>query len=258
MKHALFKLHPHTSLQKALQELKALGLQEHYLIQDSQETLIGGLLDKPPLTSFSSLLQWDSAIDWEHQYKLHAPYYKDGLLQVPLRDFGAPFDTTLKLLPGPGFGDLSHPTTYLTLQELAPKAQGAQVLDIGCGSGILALAAQKLGTSRALGVDIDPQALAHAQENALLNQASRHATFSSSFDPKILSEGFWIVCLNMLWQEQIEVFASYPSLDFKGIFIVSGLLEEQKASYLASFPYAGFKLINSSSKEGWACLTLFC
>jgi ribosomal protein L11 methyltransferase len=78
----------------------------------------------------------------------------------------------IRLDPGMAFGTGTHPTTRLCLRWLcAHLAPGASVIDYGCGSGILAIAAMKLGASRAVGVDIDEQALLAASDNALLNQA---------------------------------------------------------------------------------------
>ncbi len=79
---------------------------------------------------------------------------------------------TLLLKPGPGFGDLSHPTTSLMLKlmklNLASMQAGA-VLDVGSGSGILALAASLLGSGDVAGIDIDREANRHARKNARLN-----------------------------------------------------------------------------------------
>ena len=77
----------------------------------------------------------------------------------------------LVLDPGLAFGTGSHPTTYLCLQWLDAKLRpGQTVIDYGCGSGILAIAASKLGASRVLGVDIDSQALEASRNNAKINE----------------------------------------------------------------------------------------
>src|SRR5690606_5059798 len=76
-----------------------------------------------------------------------------------------------RLDPGLAFGTGSHPTTHLCLAWLAGNLQpGRSMLDYGCGSGILAIAARKLGAGETVGIDIDPQAVQSAQANAAANQ----------------------------------------------------------------------------------------
>ena len=106
-------------------------------------------------------------VDWENQGALFAENFKDGKAHIDLQRFGTP--ATLKLYPGPGFGDLSHPTTNLMLELMQGALTGQIALDIGCGSGILSLAALLMGAKKAYGVDIDAEALLHAEKNADLN-----------------------------------------------------------------------------------------
>ena len=117
--------------------------------------------------------------------------YRDGLLHIDLHDFSHDMQPSfwpeaLKLKPGPGFGDLSHPSTRLVLKLMAKRIEGKAVLDVGCGSGILALAALSMGAASVCGIDIDQEALMHAEVNARLNdmqdaikfvlpEAARHA-----------------------------------------------------------------------------------
>ena len=82
-------------------------------------------------------------VNWEEQWALFAESSFDGKAHIDLSQFGGA--STLLLLPGPGFGDLSHPTTYLMLKMMQNRVQNLPVLDIGTGSGILALAALSLG-----------------------------------------------------------------------------------------------------------------
>ena len=92
-----------------------------------------------------------------------------------------PAAINIRLDPGLAFGTGTHPTTRLCLRWLdAHLKQGESVIDYGCGSGILAIAAMKLGASRAAGVDIDEQALLAARRNALQNQAD--VTFYAAED----------------------------------------------------------------------------
>lgn len=102
-------------------------------------------------------------IDWTEQWELHAPNFKEGFAHIKLKE-----SLSFKMKPGPGFGDLSHPTTQLMLQMLPEKVEGT-VIDVGCGCGVLSLAAKLLGADEVIGIDIDEGAIQHAKENASLN-----------------------------------------------------------------------------------------
>ena len=94
-------------------------------------------------------------------------------------DASRPGAINIVLDPGLAFGTGTHPTTRLCLRWLAATVRGGEnVIDFGCGSGILAIAAMKLGAARASGVDIDPQAVTAARENAARNGVA--ATFVSA------------------------------------------------------------------------------
>lgn len=127
--------------------------------------------------------------DWERQWEEHAPGFHDGY--VPLEVAGK----TLKLLPGPGFGDLSHPTTQLVLEMMPDVVKGQHVLDIGCGSGVLSVAAAACGAESVWAIDIDPSAEDHTRSNAAIN----HVEIQVGDVPK--NDGF-VVLINMILSEQ--------------------------------------------------------
>jgi ribosomal protein L11 methyltransferase len=177
-------------------------------------------------------------IDWTQQWQQFAHNFKEGKSHIDLTPFGG--TSTLLLEPGPGFGDLSHPTTHLMLKLLAPLVPHKTVLDIGCGSGILTLAALLLDAHSALGIDIDPDAITHAQHNALLNNLP--ATFTDKTPPQT----FDVALINMITSEQDVVFQHPPKAK---IWVVSGLLATQKKAYLASRP--GWTLLQEASQGEW-------
>ncbi len=105
--------------------------------------------------------------------------------------------------PGPGFGDFSHPTTRLALQLLSRYLKEQCVIDIGCGSGILALAAATMGAQAVYGIDIDSKAIEHSIQNALLNRLEQQCTFC------LANEFHWLptsspllILMNMIQYEQ--------------------------------------------------------
>lgn len=155
----------------------------------------------------------------------------------------------LRLDPGVAFGTGSHPTTRLCLQWLARSLPpGANVLDYGCGSGILAIAALRLGASRAVGVDIDPQALVAARDNASHNAvtAQFHAPGDEAPGP------YRVVVANILANPLIALAPVLASRTLPGGSIVlSGILQDQ-AQEVAAVYGMWFDMTVPLFDEGWA------
>lgn len=130
--------------------------------------------------------------------------------------------------PGLAFGTGTHPTTALCLQWLDMHApMGQDVIDYGCGSGILAIAALKLGARAANGVDIDPQALIASRDNAERNQVSERLTLSLS-DAQLQPAD--VVIANILAGPLAELAARLAALTRQGgKLVLSGVLAEQAA-----------------------------
>ncbi|MDO4642057.1 MAG: 50S ribosomal protein L11 methyltransferase [Neisseria sp.] len=158
----------------------------------------------------------------------------------------------LKLDPGLAFGTGSHPTTRLCLQWLDNNLKsGETVLDYGCGSGILAIAAMKLRARSSTGVDIDPQAIRASKDNALNNE-----TQASFYLPDELPEGqFDVVVANILANPLRmlgEMLASRTRAG--GRIVLSGLLEEQ-VEEMSGIYSQWFDLAAPQTDNGWACLS---
>ncbi|MCX8086319.1 MAG: 50S ribosomal protein L11 methyltransferase [Rhodocyclaceae bacterium] len=162
-----------------------------------------------------------------------------------------PAAINLVLDPGLAFGTGSHPTTRLCLEWLeANVVPGSSVLDYGCGSGILALAALKLGAGDALGVDIDPAALAAAAENAARNGVSLRLAPSSA----PLEERFDFVVANIL-TNPLKLLAPLLAGRLKpgGALALSGVLESQADEVIAAYaPYLPLSV--GAAREGWVRL----
>jgi ribosomal protein L11 methyltransferase len=155
----------------------------------------------------------------------------------------------LRLDPGLAFGTGSHPSTRLCLQWLdAHLTRGAQVLDYGCGSGILAIAALRLGAARAVGVDIDPQALVAARDNAMQNDVA--AEFFGPGDD--CGAGYDVVVANILANPLIALAPLLASRTRPGGHVVlSGVLEDQAAAVSQAYsPWC--EMAAPSIDEGWA------
>ena len=177
----------------------------------------------------------------------------DRLWIVPSwHDAPDPAAVNLILDPGMAFGTGSHPTTRLCLEWLERTVQtGESLLDYGCGSGILAIAGEKLGAAPVLGVDIDPQAVIAAQSNAERNAVN--ASFRDSSEP--LTGQFDIVVANIL-SNPLKVLA--PAICGHvcpgGQLALSGILAEQTEELIAIYA-AWIPLVVADSREGWVCLT---
>jgi ribosomal protein L11 methyltransferase len=159
-----------------------------------------------------------------------------------------PSAINIMLDPGLAFGTGSHPTTHLCLDWLDRHlSPGNSVIDYGCGSGILAIAAARLGASRVAGVDIDPQAVAASRYNAQRNGVE--ARFSGADDPR--PEPADVVVANIL-SNPLKVLAPLlAELVLPGGHIVlSGILQPQADAVAAEY-VRWFDIDPFSEREGW-------
>ncbi|MGR3912621.1 MAG: 50S ribosomal protein L11 methyltransferase [Candidatus Rhabdochlamydia sp.] len=189
---------------------------------------------------------------WYEQWKLFAPGFKEGKSHLLLKDYGK--DVSLFLLPGPGFGDFSHPTTRLTLKLLSKSVHNRNVIDIGCGSGILSLAAALLGASSVYGYDIDPEAVSHARENNVINQ--QKVVFGLA--PPVHIPPHSLILMNMISSEQERALSTItPFLKPPFHLITSGVLETEIPSYLKWTTLLHFEKTDCITEEGWAAFEFF-
>ena len=165
----------------------------------------------------------------------------------------APTDGSIniELDPGLAFGTGSHPTTFLCLRWLdANMPQGAAVLDYGCGSGILAITAAKLGAGKVVGVDIDKQAIRASHDNAAQNQVSIEV-----YLPDAQPEGqFDVVVANILANPLRmlgQMLAGRVKTD--GQIVLSGILAEQVEEISALYQQ-WFDMKPATIQDGWACV----
>ncbi|MCX7122365.1 MAG: 50S ribosomal protein L11 methyltransferase [Gammaproteobacteria bacterium] len=160
----------------------------------------------------------------------------------------------LFLDPGLAFGTGSHPTTYLCLEWLSTQDLiGKTLIDYGCGSGILMLAALKLGAHFGHGVDLDPQALTATKDNAERNQIQGNFSLDlpDTFSIETRAD---ILIANILANPLIELAHFLSSLlNPKGKIVLSGLLHEQAASVKKAYALE-INWINQHEKDGWICL----
>ena len=159
--------------------------------------------------------------------------------------------TLLNLDPGLAFGTGMHPTTQLCLEWLsANPPTGQTIMDFGCGSGILGVAAGCLGAVQVTGLDIDPQALRATDQNAGLNDLIVETVLPN----QIPSRRYHVVIANILANPLIELADTLNELTGTGGKIVlAGLLDEQADQVRAAYPAITFDA--DVSKEGWTRLS---
>lgn len=169
--------------------------------------------------------------------------------------------TPLYLNPGLTFGTGAHPTTQLCLELLEEVLRpGDQVLDLGCGSGILAIAALALGASRAVGVDIDPKAADVAFENAALNGVGpdRLSVYAGDVlrDQKLaakLEPGQNRVVLANIVADVIIPLSTKAGefMTEDGVFLTSGIIDGREDEVRTAMESNGFTIVKHLERNGW-------
>ena len=164
-----------------------------------------------------------------------------------------PSAINIVLDPGLAFGTGSHPTTRLCLRWLDSNLLGGEsVLDYGCGSGILAIAALKLGAARAIGVDVDAQAVTASRDNAIANKIANVSFYLPDAAPK---NTYDLVVANILTNPlrllaPLLADATRPG----GQIVLSGILEAQ-AQEVMNIYQQWFELNAPIFEDGWSCLS---
>lgn len=164
-----------------------------------------------------------------------------------------PNDVNLMLDPGLAFGTGSHPTTSLCLTWLEQAILDKKsVIDYGCGSGILSLAALKLGAEKVYAVDIDPQALQATQNNALTNHLDTNKLLISV--PNELNHPVDLIIANILLTPLMTLKERFQQLLIPGgELVVSGILQEQVPILIEAYSSL-FLLADQKNLDGWSLL----
>ncbi len=196
--------------------------------------------------------------DWQNAWKkyYHAMDIGQRLAIVPGWE---EYDTDrirITMDPGMAFGTGTHETTSLCLELLDRLVKGGErVLDIGTGSGILAIAALKLGAREADGVDIDPMCVRTAGENAQRNGVAEHFRVLVG-DLSDKAEGTYdIITANIVAAAILSLAPAVPALMAPGAaFIASGIIDERKDEVLDGLRAAGLNPVEVYEKRGWVCI----
>ena len=170
----------------------------------------------------------------------------------------------LYLNPGLTFGTGSHASTQLCLEGVEEHtASGRPVLDLGCGSGILSIAALCLGASRATAVDIDPKAVDVAYENAALNGIGRdrytvragNVLSDTALVRELSQQRYHLVLANIVADVIIPLAPLVPDLlEQDGVFLCSGIIDTRAHEVESALQKAGLTLTGRREKNGWVAL----
>ena len=215
-------------------------------------------------------------LDWSELWKQHfhpVPIGKRLLIIPTWMDFAAGERTVVKIDPGMAFGTGTHPTTQLCLgileDLLDPLLIGAlaegksqqTMIDLGCGSGILGIAAVKLGVSHALGVDLDPDAVEAARQNSVVNDVGNRLDFFVGSLAEIKAGSFPIkraplVVANILAPVIVRLLAAGLNdiVATHGKLILSGILEQQAVDVEAAVQASGMHLKGKRQDGDWLAL----
>jgi ribosomal protein L11 methyltransferase len=223
-------------------------------------------------------MRWLEEEDWADAWKAGYKVFRVGRRLVIKPSWlswdAAPEDIPIELDPGMAFGTGLHPSTRLVLEALESQVKpGARVLDVGTGSGILAIAAVKLGAGHVLGIDIDRLALDVAQENIARNGVQdRIALQRASLIPPAVSgdcerspdlfdvRGRWNGAFDLLLMNilaDVIIRSAEPmaaALAEDGLFIVSGIIQVQEELVRRALSAAGLRVAKRRTRKDWVAL----
>lgn len=203
--------------------------------------------------------------DWADAWKAYFPVMRVGerLVIKPTwrRHRAAPGDLVLALDPGMAFGTGLHPTTRLCLAAVEAAADrgevdGARVLDVGCGSGILAIAAARLGAASVLGVDTDPIAIEATIANARRNRLARRIAARAGSLPSG-EVPYDVVLANLIASVLIALAGALrDELRPGGLLLASGIFADREAAVAEALGAAGLETLERSVEGDWVALAV--
>lgn len=205
--------------------------------------------------------------NWEESWKDNYPPQEVGKGLIVLPYWNADLETDREKIildPGLTFGTGAHPSTQMVMEVMEDTVKpGFQCLDLGSGSGILSIAALRLGAQRAIGMDIDPKAEDIARENAAYNGFSAPAftalTGNVVEDRKLmaqLKQTYDLVLVNIVADVIIGLAPVLPEfLGEKSTLICSGILDVRLEEVCGALEKAGLTVTRVKEKEDWRCVT---
>jgi ribosomal protein L11 methyltransferase len=203
--------------------------------------------------------------DWSKQWQKHFSTCRVGRSMVikPSWEEYLPQsgDVVIEMDPGMAFGTGAHPTTRMCLERIEDLIRRSdppvcRMLDVGTGSGILSIAAAKLGIEKVVGVDIDPIALGYARKNAVINRVAQRVEVRDC-PLEMIGEQFDLILANILSEILLRLRTQLlKRLTARGILVLSGILAEDAHKIETAFSSKKYRLLDSRLQGEWACLVL--
>ena len=251
-------------LQKQLEGLSRIKL---YLEDTDTASMkkLNALLEKLELTMQVSTM---AETNWEESWKDNYPPQPVGETLVVLPYWLEEYETDRKKIildPGLTFGTGAHPSTQMVMETMEETdLGGAACLDLGSGSGILSIAALRMGAKSAVGVDIDAKAEGIARENAAYNgfaapefvALTGNVTADKKLMDRLAGDRYDLVLVNIVADVIIGLAPVLPNfLDEHTLLICSGILDTRLDDVTAALEKAGLTITKIKSKEDWRCVS---
>jgi len=208
----------------------------------------------------------DWANNWKQYFKPFTVFDKI-IIKPTWEELSEPVEDkiVLEIDPGMSFGTGQHHTTRLCIEQMIKHVQkDTDVLDMGCGSGILSIAALLLGAKRATGVDIDENAVKTAKENAELNDIFEDrlalycgdVTEDEDLQRKIGFEKYDMIVVNIIAQIIMGMSSTFPKFLKKGgLIIASGIIKKYVDDVVRNFEGLGFEIMEINESDEWVSVT---
>ena len=208
-------------------------------------------------------------VDWVNNWKQYFhQFYVDDILIIPSWEDVKPEDADKMVIhidPGTAFGTGMHETTQLCIRQIRKYVtEETQILDVGCGSGILGMLALKFGAAHSVGTDLDPCAIDATHENMEVNGISKdkyEVMIGNIIDDKAVQdrvgyERYDIVVANILADVLVELTPVIThQLKKGGIYITSGIIDDKEQTVVDAVKAAGLEVLDVTYQGEWVCVT---
>ena len=238
----------------------AYSVRREIIIKERFEELFGDRDDLVYNISFYDLADEDYVDNWK-KYVFTTKISDRFVVKPTWRDYEKNSDElVIELDPGRAFGTGTHPTTYLCIRLMEKYIENSHtVIDVGTGSGILMVAANKLGAKEIWGVDIDPDACEVAKENLILNGITDENTkvLVGNLLNVVENKTFDVVVANILADVILMLLKDISKVIKKdGILILSGIIEDKKNLVINACEKEGLELVEVQEDKEWVALSL--
>lgn len=254
------------TLQAQLQGLSRIRL----YLEDQDTAGLSRLESAVSELSLSMKVSPMAETDWSESWKDNYPPQEIGerLIVLPywLADSYNGGRTPVILDPGLTFGTGAHPSTQMVMEAMEARIRpGFRCLDLGSGSGILSIAALRLGAERAIGVDIDPKAEDIARENAGYNGFSApeflaitgNVTEDRSLMARLAGDHYDLLLVNIVADVIIGLAPTLPGfMSEDTVLLCSGILDTRLADVVGALEHAGLTVTDILAKEDWRCVAV--